>query len=79
MSEVPQSKWYHSVWAVLLGLFVVLGFLALPALWRSPRFSRVAKVVLTLATLAYTIWLLNLVYGSMRTMMHEATPLGLSG
>ena len=34
-------------WAVLLWLFVAMGPLALPMLWRSPHFSRRTKAVLT--------------------------------
>lgn len=34
-------------WAVLLWLFVAMGPLALPMLWRSPHFSRRTKTVLT--------------------------------
>ncbi|MCX7424871.1 MAG: hypothetical protein NTW96_04495 [Planctomycetia bacterium] len=34
-------------WALLVMLFVGMGPLALPMLWRSPHFSRPSKVVLT--------------------------------
>lgn len=40
---------------VLLMLFAVLGPLALPMLWRSRRFSRFWKVVLTLAVASLTV------------------------
>ncbi|TMA38158.1 MAG: hypothetical protein E6J79_07740 [Deltaproteobacteria bacterium] len=53
----PESRWFYSVWAVLLALFVVLGPLGLPLLWRSPRFSRGTKVVLTALTAVYTLLL----------------------
>jgi hypothetical protein len=47
------DRWYHRpLWVVVL-LFVVLGPLGLPALWKSPSFSRAAKVVLTVAVIAY--------------------------
>ena len=55
---MDNSKWYASVWFVLLMLFVVLGPLGLPLLWKSPRFSKVAKIVLTVATVIYTGWIL---------------------
>ena len=72
MSEVPQ-RWYHSVWAVVLGLFVVLGPLALPMLWQSSRFTRSAKMFLTVATLVYTVGILGFTYASVRAMMRQAT------
>src|SRR5436309_5300023 len=54
----PESRWFYSVWAVLLALFVVLGPLGLPLLWRSPRFSRGTKVLLTALTVVYTLVLI---------------------
>lgn len=50
--EAGKSRWYYSVWSVLLALFVVLGPVGLPLLWRSPHFSRFWKVVLTLLVAA---------------------------
>ena len=55
----PESRWFYSVWSVLLALFVVLGPFGLPLLWRSPRFSRAAKVLLTALTAVYTLVLLR--------------------
>lgn len=50
-----------SRWQVLALLFLVLGPLALPVLWKSPRFSRAGKFVLTILVVIQTfavIWLL---------------------
>jgi hypothetical protein len=55
----PESRWFYSVWSVLLALFVVLGPFGLPLLWRSPRFSRRMKVLLTAATVVYTALLID--------------------
>ena len=49
----PLKWYYRPVWVLVL-LFVVLGHLALPFLWRSPGFSRRVKVVLTVLVIAYT-------------------------
>ena len=46
--------WYYSPAVVLVALFVVLGPLALPLLWKSPRFTVGAKVGVTVAVCAYT-------------------------
>lgn len=46
-------KWYYRPAGVLLLLFVVLGPLGLPFLWRSPSFSRAMKVVLTVLVIGY--------------------------
>jgi hypothetical protein len=50
-------KWYYRpVWVLVL-LFLVLGPLGLPYLWKSPRFSRGAKIALTACVIAYTVLL----------------------
>ena len=55
----PRPRWYYRPWWVLLMLFVVLGPLGLPLLWKSPRFSRWSKIALTTAVAAYTILLVE--------------------
>ena len=57
--ENPDKKvpWYYQPWAVVMSLFLVLGPFGLPLLYRSPKFSRTAKIVLTIATVAYTVYL----------------------
>ena len=55
--EPPKSKWYHKTWFVLLMISpVALGPFGLPLLWKSPRFSRGAKLGLTVMTAGWTIW-----------------------
>ncbi len=49
----PLKWYYRPVWVLIL-LFLVLGPLALPYLWRSPSFSRRLKVALTVLVVAYT-------------------------
>ena len=49
----PLKWYYRPVWVLAL-LFLVLGPLALPYLWKSPRFSRSAKVALTVLVIVYT-------------------------
>ena len=53
VSPGSRTKWYYRPAWVLVLLFVVLGPIALPILWRSPSFSRPVKVVLTVLVLAY--------------------------
>ena len=52
-----RMRWYHRPFWVLVLLFVVLGPLGLPYLWRSPAFSRRAKIVLTLLEIGYVLLL----------------------
>ena len=62
-SATPSPpSWYYRPWAVVVLLFVVLGPLALPLLWRSASFTRGWKIVLTLATVALTALLFEAVF-----------------
>lgn len=52
-----KPAWYYEPWVVLVLLFLVLGPFGLPFLYKSPRFSRPAKLFLTLVTGLYTVYL----------------------
>ena len=64
VAATPKSKGTDNPWVVLLMLFVVLGPLALPMLWRSRGFSPLWKTLLTLvmvgvtALVVFLMWLL---------------------
>ena len=75
MSE-SRSSWYHDVWFVLFMLFIVLGPFGLPLLWRSPRFNRTAKIVLTITVAAYTV---GLAVFSVKAFQHAMTQLNELG
>ena len=58
MPDVTTPKWYYNVWFVLLMISpVALGPFGIPLLWKSPRFSRSAKIGLTVFTAMWTILL----------------------
>ena len=50
-----QPGWSESPAVVLMSLFVLLGPLALPMLWRSGRFSPAWKITLTVAVAVLTV------------------------
>jgi len=64
VAATRKSKGTDNPWGVLLMLFVVLGPLALPMLWRSRGFSPLWKTLLTLVMVGVTalvfflMWLL---------------------
>jgi hypothetical protein len=63
-----RSPWAESVLVVLTMLFVVLGPLALPMLWRSRQFSLLWKVLLTVVVLGVTVlvvWAIWYVFNQM--------------
>ncbi len=61
-ANVPDPlkvKWYYRPGWVLLLLFMLLGPLGLPYLWKSPCFSRPMKIVLTIVELVLVAWLIG--------------------
>jgi hypothetical protein len=65
------TTWYYRPWAVVVLLFLVLGPLGLPLLWKSPSFTRGWKIVLTLAMVVYTLLLIDSVIVATRLAMEQ--------
>ena len=74
---MPENKWYHSRWMVLLMLFVVLGPFGLPLLWKSPHFSKRWKQILTVLTLIYTALVLRMLASAVQTSLRTLSLMGL--
>ena len=53
-----EVKWYLRPVIVILSLFFVLGPFGLPLLYKSPKFSRKLKTILTVAVVIYTSYLI---------------------
>jgi hypothetical protein len=58
MPKDEKVKWYLRPVSVVLSLFFVLGPFGLPLLYKSPRFSRTSKILLTIAVVIYTFYLI---------------------
>ena len=56
--EDKKVKWYLRPMSVVLSLFFVLGPFGLPLLYKSPNFSRRMKILLTIAVVVYTFYLI---------------------
>jgi hypothetical protein len=59
--KIPKDKnvkWYLKPVSVVLSLFFVLGPFGLPLLYKSPRFSRTLKIILTIVVIIYTSYLI---------------------
>jgi ribosomal protein L40E len=61
-ATAAQPRWSDSPWVVLPMLFLVLGPLGLPMLWRSRRFHWIAKTVLTALVLGITVFVLGMIW-----------------
>ena len=66
-----MTPWYYRRWGVLLLLFVVLGPLGLPLLWKSPSFTRGWKIVLTALMVIYTVMLVDSMVVAVRMAMEH--------
>jgi hypothetical protein len=58
LKEDRNVKWYLRPVGVVLLLFFVLGPFGLPLLYKSPKFSRTSKIILTIAVITYTVYLI---------------------
>ena len=56
--EDGRVKWYLRPISVILLLFFVLGPFGLPLLYKSPQFSKTLKIILTIAVIIYTSYLI---------------------
>ena len=56
--EDGKLKWYLRPIPVVLLLFFVLGPFGLPLLYKSPKFSKPLKIILTIAVIIYTCYLI---------------------
>ena len=56
--EDGRVKWYLRPISVVLLLFFVLGPFGLPLLYKSPQFSKTLKIILTIAVILYTSYLI---------------------
>ena len=56
--EDGEVKWYLRPISVVLLLFFVLGPFALPLLYKSPKFSKTLRIILTIVVIIYTSYLI---------------------
>jgi hypothetical protein len=58
MGKEEKIRWYLRPISVVLLLFFVLGPFGLPLLYKSPKFSKKLKIVLTVVVIIYTTYLI---------------------
>jgi hypothetical protein len=57
-NDDEKVKWYLRPISVVLLLFFILGPFGLPLLYKSPKFSKKSKIILTIAVIIYTSYLI---------------------
>lgn len=79
MASSPETsqgpRWYHSVWFVLAMLFFVMGPLALPLLWKSPRFPGWAKAALTVLMVGVVLWIAQAIPAVLSSILRDMAQL----
>ncbi len=73
----PETKWYFSTSAIVIAI-LVLGPLALPLVWRNPRYKITTKLVATILIIAVTIVLCYLVSYIYNNLMKQIESLGIN-
>ena len=58
LQEDRKTKWYLRPIIVVLLLFFVLGPFGLPLVYKSPKFSKTLKIILTIVVIIYTCYLI---------------------
>ena len=58
MDKEERIKWYLKPIVVILLLFFVLGPFGLPLLYKSPKFTKKLKIILTVIVILYTTYLM---------------------
>ena len=66
----PPKKWYHGHLAVFSAL-ALLGPLAFPLLWKSPRFNLFWKIFWTVFVTAGTVWMIQASAGIVVLLMNQ--------
>jgi len=59
MRNEEKVKWFLRPVGVVLLLFFVLGPFGLPLLYKSPKFSKKLKILLTVAVMNYTAYIIS--------------------
>ena len=49
-----MTKWYYSTSAIVIGL-IVAGPLALPLVWKNPKYKLTTKIIITIVVIVVTI------------------------
>ena len=74
--KVRPKKWYYATGTVVIAL-LCLGPLALPLVWRNPRYKPVTKAIITVVVLVLTVACTYLLKTMLQHVLDQFTALGL--
>jgi len=70
MDTSKKDRVLNSPWTLIVAVATV-GPLAIPLVWRNPRYSRATKMLLTVGISALTVYLLWVAYQTTDSMMQQ--------
>lgn len=63
----PENKWYFKTLTLVIALLSI-GPLALPLVWRNPRFTRKTKIIISIVVLIVSYYLTVLMISSLKSI-----------
>jgi hypothetical protein len=73
---VSAEKWYYKTSAIVLALLLLQPF-ALPLVWRHPTYKTSTKIIVTIITIAATVFFLYLSIRLVKQVMDQINALGI--
>lgn len=73
-ADSEKPAWYYQPLFVLIMLFFVLGPFGLPLLYKSPCFAKAWKIILTIAVVLFTVYLVVFSYQTAMTLVNQLLP-----
>ncbi len=67
MDNKDNPKWYFKSWSLVIS-FLCVGPFMLPLVWTNPRFSKQAKIIISLIIIILTYFLTSLLLDSLKSI-----------
>ena len=71
----PKGKWYYTTSAIVIGL-ITIGPLALPLVWKNPKYNVTIKAIITIIVIIGTLGLCYLMGVLYQQMMETVLSIG---
>lgn len=72
----PKGKWYHNT-ALLIFVILTVGPLALPLVWKNPKYNMVIKAIATFGVIGLSILLFYALIQTYNQLFEQIDALGL--
>lgn len=69
MENKDKPKWYFKDWSLVIS-FLCVGPFMLPLIWANPRFSKQAKITISIAIVILTYFLILMLASSLKSIIN---------